>query len=192
MLPRYNDRHRMRPPSFIARALARLSVAAWSPSRPSAVGGRLVEQQRFGTDTVGGARTGGRGRPARGARTGGAARTAGRGGPRLRSTALQFAASANRQAERRLFDQLLAAVESAGGRSSRRRSTARRPYRWPGAGRPSNSPTPSDRARRPRFSSPTPRGFGWCRSNRSPIPATAPARRARWCCRRRSLAPRPG
>ena len=41
----------MRPPPFIARALARLSIVGLIALAAVAAGGRLLEQQRFGADT---------------------------------------------------------------------------------------------------------------------------------------------
>ena len=142
MLPRYNDLIRMRPPSFIARALARLSVAGLvaarggrrrrPDSRASAVRGRHRRRSRAG-------RAGRASRPSRICRGG----SNGSSTPcRWTVDGLQLAAQHEPQAERRLFDELLAA--GAGRRTARwrRRSTARRRHRSRGPGGRSSSPMP--------------------------------------------------
>src|SRR4249920_3826127 len=50
MLPRYNDLIGMRPPTFITRTLVRLAATGVVALVAVAIGGRLLEQQRFGGD----------------------------------------------------------------------------------------------------------------------------------------------
>jgi signal transduction histidine kinase len=98
----------MRPPSFITRALTRLTIAALAAVAAVGIGGRLVEQQRFGTDTA-----------AARERVGLAVQQAVQdlqarlerlvAATPVETDALQLATQREPQAERRLFDQLLAA-----------------------------------------------------------------------------------
>ena len=104
----------MRPPTFLTRALVRLAVGGLLALGALALGGRLLEQQRFGADTAAA-----RGRVAAVVQS--AVRELERRLERLVqavpvvSTALQLAAQHEPEAERRLFDQLLAAGRAADG-----------------------------------------------------------------------------
>ena len=104
----------MRPPSFIARALARLSVAGLLAVAVVAAGGRIFEHQRFGADTA-----------AARERVALAVQAAVQDLQRrlerlvealpLEATDLPLAAEHEPRAERRLFDQLLTAGAAADG-----------------------------------------------------------------------------
>jgi signal transduction histidine kinase len=104
----------MRPPSFIARALVRLAIAGLASLAAVGVGGRILEHQRFGADTAAA-----RERVALAVQRsvqdlhGRLERLV--GAVRLDVSTLQLAAQHEPQAERRLFDELLAAGQAAGG-----------------------------------------------------------------------------
>jgi signal transduction histidine kinase len=104
----------MRPPSFIARALVRLTIAGLASLAAVGAGGRFLEHQRFGADTAAArervalaVQTSVQDLQARLERLVGAVR--------VDVATLQLAAQNEPQAERRLFDELLAAGQSAGG-----------------------------------------------------------------------------